>query len=276
MATVVVAGSNNDNSFAVIDFSTPASPVKALATPPFSGGCMVDCNGTLAAAGNYNGGQVAIFDISNPALPVLKGSIPHRPRRHRRHLVRRLARAGRRGERAARHPDRRHQPGIPGDPVHLHQRDRQHFRHRAQGHARGGLRPQRSLLRRAELRKPDQPDAGPVRAWHRRRLLQWWSDVRPRRHARRPGRLWRRQRLSLQRRRWDTHAAWPACIGSVGRLVDLDQRQHRRRRVDQRLHDDAGQLPESGKPDGDQYSERPWRRRDGQARRQLSGGGRHQ
>ena len=75
MAIIVVAGSNNDNSFAVIDFSVPASPVKALATPPFSGGCMVDCNGTLAAAGNYNGGQISIFDIANPASPVLKGTL---------------------------------------------------------------------------------------------------------------------------------------------------------------------------------------------------------
>ena len=75
MAVVIVAGSNNDNRFAVIDFSVPASPVNTLVAAPFSGGCMVDCSGTLAAAGNYNGGQVAIFDISNPAAPVLKGAI---------------------------------------------------------------------------------------------------------------------------------------------------------------------------------------------------------
>jgi hypothetical protein len=75
MSSIVVAGSNNDNSFAVIDFSIPASPVNVLATPSFQGGCMVDCSGTLAAVGNYNGGEVAIYDISNPASPTLKGSV---------------------------------------------------------------------------------------------------------------------------------------------------------------------------------------------------------
>ena len=75
MTNIVVAGSNNDNSFAVIDFTLPASPVKVLVTPPFQGGCMVDASGTLAAAGNYNGGQVAVYDISNPASPVLQGSV---------------------------------------------------------------------------------------------------------------------------------------------------------------------------------------------------------
>lgn len=75
MAVVIVAGSNNDNRFVVIDFSVPASPVNTLVTAPFSGGCVVDCSGTLAAAGNYNGGQVAIFDISDPAAPALKGAV---------------------------------------------------------------------------------------------------------------------------------------------------------------------------------------------------------
>lgn len=74
-STVVVAGSNNDNSFAVIDFSNPAVPTKALATPSFMGGPMVDCSGSLAAAGNFNGSQVAIFDISTPASPVQNGIV---------------------------------------------------------------------------------------------------------------------------------------------------------------------------------------------------------
>jgi hypothetical protein len=74
MTVAVVAGSNNDNRFAVIDFSVPTSPADVLVPAPFSGGCMVDCSGVLAAVGNYNGGQVAIFDISNPAAPVLKGT----------------------------------------------------------------------------------------------------------------------------------------------------------------------------------------------------------
>ncbi|MDB5483447.1 MAG: choice-of-anchor domain [Caulobacteraceae bacterium] len=75
MSDIVVAGGNNDSSFAVIDFTNPASPTKANATPNFLGGCMVDSSGTLAAAANFNGGQVDIFDISAPAVPVLKGSI---------------------------------------------------------------------------------------------------------------------------------------------------------------------------------------------------------
>jgi hypothetical protein len=75
MSVIVVAGSQNDNSFAVIDFSNPASPVKVLATPTYQGGCMVDCAGTLAAAGNSNGDQVAIFDISNPASPTQTGLV---------------------------------------------------------------------------------------------------------------------------------------------------------------------------------------------------------
>jgi hypothetical protein len=74
MTVVIVAGSNNDNRFAVIDFTVPATPVNTLATAPFSGGCMVDCSATLAVAGNYNGGQLAIFDITNPAAPALKGT----------------------------------------------------------------------------------------------------------------------------------------------------------------------------------------------------------
>ena len=40
MTNIVVPGSNNDNRFAVIDFTLPASPVKALVTPPFQGGCI--------------------------------------------------------------------------------------------------------------------------------------------------------------------------------------------------------------------------------------------
>jgi hypothetical protein len=74
MSVIVVVGSNNARQFAVIDFSGAASPVNVLETAPFSGGCMVDCAGTLAAVGNYNGDQVAIFDISNPATPTLKGT----------------------------------------------------------------------------------------------------------------------------------------------------------------------------------------------------------
>lgn len=75
MATVIVAGTDFDGRFAVIDFSNPASPTQSLVTPAFTGGCTVDCSGTLAAAGNYNGGEVAIFDISNPASPAALGIV---------------------------------------------------------------------------------------------------------------------------------------------------------------------------------------------------------
>jgi hypothetical protein len=75
MSVIVVAGSNNDHRFAVIDFTVPASPVNMLTTAPFLGGCMVDCAGSLAAVGNYNGDQVVIYDISNPAAPAMKGSV---------------------------------------------------------------------------------------------------------------------------------------------------------------------------------------------------------
>ena len=75
MSLVVVAGSQNDRRFAIIDFSVPASPVNVLVTAPFLGGCMVDCSGTQAAVGNFNGGEVSIYDISNPAAPVLQDSL---------------------------------------------------------------------------------------------------------------------------------------------------------------------------------------------------------
>src|SRR5436190_22809010 len=74
-SSVAVAGSKNSNSFAVIDFTNSASPVNVPATPPFAGGCTVDCYGALACAGNYVGGQIAIYDISKPASPTWKGSV---------------------------------------------------------------------------------------------------------------------------------------------------------------------------------------------------------
>jgi hypothetical protein len=51
------------------------SPVSVLVTPPFLGGCTVDCDSTFACAGNSLGGDIAIYDISNPASPTLNGSI---------------------------------------------------------------------------------------------------------------------------------------------------------------------------------------------------------
>ena len=75
MTNVVVAGSNNDNRFAIIDVSSPTSPAKVLVTPPFQGGCVVDAVGSFAVAANSNGGQVAVYDVSNPASPVFRGSV---------------------------------------------------------------------------------------------------------------------------------------------------------------------------------------------------------
>jgi len=72
---VVVTGSQNDSSFAVTDFTNPATPTTKVVPAPFSGGCTVDCDGTLAAIGNFLGGEVVIYDISNPASPVMKGSV---------------------------------------------------------------------------------------------------------------------------------------------------------------------------------------------------------
>jgi hypothetical protein len=75
MTAVVVAGSNNDNWFSVIDFSVPSSPSTVAVHPQFQGGCMVDTDATLAVAGNFNGGQVAVYDIASPASPVLRGML---------------------------------------------------------------------------------------------------------------------------------------------------------------------------------------------------------
>jgi len=72
---VVVTGSQNDLSFAVIDFTNPATPSVKLVQPPFNNNCIVDCDGTLAAVGEFNGSQVVIYDISTPAAPVQQGSV---------------------------------------------------------------------------------------------------------------------------------------------------------------------------------------------------------
>jgi hypothetical protein len=45
-----------------------------FANPPFLGGCLVDCSGTLAAVGNYGAGQVSIYDITDPSSPKLKNT----------------------------------------------------------------------------------------------------------------------------------------------------------------------------------------------------------
>ena len=75
MVDVVVAGSNNDFSFAVSDFTNPASPTNVTTNPGLGGGCMVDASGSLAAIGDFNGSSVRLCDISNPAAPALQGTV---------------------------------------------------------------------------------------------------------------------------------------------------------------------------------------------------------
>lgn len=75
MPKVVVAGSENSFTFAVIDFTTPGSPAVKQVNPGWSGGCRVAIDGQYVAAGNLLGGEVRLIDVSNPALPVLKGTI---------------------------------------------------------------------------------------------------------------------------------------------------------------------------------------------------------
>src|SRR5947208_88758 len=73
MPRVVVAGSTNNFTFAVIDFTIPTSPTVVQVNPGFGGGSTVDMDGSSAVAGNINGGQVRLVDVSNPAAPVLQG-----------------------------------------------------------------------------------------------------------------------------------------------------------------------------------------------------------
>ncbi len=82
---IVVVGSQNRGGFEypggfyVIDFSNAPGEVPAPVpvSPPFPGGCVVDCSQKLAAVGNYTGsGFVTIYDISTPAAPRSFGSTP--------------------------------------------------------------------------------------------------------------------------------------------------------------------------------------------------------
>jgi hypothetical protein len=72
---VVVSGSSSDPRFSVTDFTNTSAATTVFVTPPFtSGGCVVDCSGTLAAVGAYQGSQVTIYDITNPASPTVKNT----------------------------------------------------------------------------------------------------------------------------------------------------------------------------------------------------------
>jgi hypothetical protein len=79
---VVVAGSEASRAFAVIDFTTPATPHVVSVNPMFvAAGSHVTINGSNAVAGGVlaetqtGGGNVRLVDVSNPARPVLRGMI---------------------------------------------------------------------------------------------------------------------------------------------------------------------------------------------------------
>jgi hypothetical protein len=71
---VAVAASTNDFSFAVIDFTNPATPTVASANPGF-GPYVVDADGTHAAVGSANGDTVALYDLSIPKAPIKLATI---------------------------------------------------------------------------------------------------------------------------------------------------------------------------------------------------------
>ncbi|HXM17886.1 MAG TPA: choice-of-anchor D domain-containing protein [Candidatus Tumulicola sp.] len=75
MPRVVVAGSENDTSFAVIDFTNPNAPSVKLVDPGFASGCHVTINGNNAVAGSVLTSKVRLVDVSNPAVPALRGTI---------------------------------------------------------------------------------------------------------------------------------------------------------------------------------------------------------
>src|SRR6266851_322715 len=72
---VVVAGSANNFTFSVIDFTNPATPTIVQVNPGFGGASTVDAKSNFAAVGDLTGSNVALFDVTNPAAPALLGSI---------------------------------------------------------------------------------------------------------------------------------------------------------------------------------------------------------
>ncbi len=72
--TLVVAGSDNRTSFAVIDFTNVSSPQMTLVNPGFNAGVKVALDGTTAATGSGLSGLVRLADLSGP-VPVLQGSL---------------------------------------------------------------------------------------------------------------------------------------------------------------------------------------------------------
>jgi von Willebrand factor type A domain/Abnormal spindle-like microcephaly-assoc'd, ASPM-SPD-2-Hydin len=75
MPRVAVAGSDNSFSFAVIDFTNPASPIITSVNPGFGGNCRVTLDGPRCFVGNGLGGEVRLVDVTNPAAPVQRGIV---------------------------------------------------------------------------------------------------------------------------------------------------------------------------------------------------------
>jgi hypothetical protein len=76
MVRVVVAGSDADPFFAVVDFSDPANPVVTRVAPdpqfPF-GACRVAIDGAHVIVGDSQGGDLRLLDVSDPAHPATLG-----------------------------------------------------------------------------------------------------------------------------------------------------------------------------------------------------------
>jgi hypothetical protein len=81
MTRVVLAGSPNASSVAVIDFTTPSEPKAVLVNPAFAEvGCTVGLSGSRGAIGSWLGppAHMRTIDVSNPASPTLGVNIPIR------------------------------------------------------------------------------------------------------------------------------------------------------------------------------------------------------
>jgi hypothetical protein len=75
MALVVVAGSENSVTFAVIDFTNPASPTVTSVNPGFGAGCRVALDGNNVAVGSVLGGEVRLVNVAHPAAPVQRPTV---------------------------------------------------------------------------------------------------------------------------------------------------------------------------------------------------------
>jgi Abnormal spindle-like microcephaly-assoc'd, ASPM-SPD-2-Hydin/Bacterial Ig-like domain (group 2) len=75
MSRVVVAGSDNSISFAIIDFTDPANPTESMVNPGFGAGCRVVLKVDRCFAGSALTGLVREIDVTDPANPVPRGTI---------------------------------------------------------------------------------------------------------------------------------------------------------------------------------------------------------